>query len=479
MQRLQQPKSTAAEIDWLPPLPPGGRGLTKHKLLTESIISDIERGTLRPGAQLPTHRDLAHRLGISVQTVSISYKEAERRGYLRSEVGRGTFVRSRITEQADRFILDRNQESLIDLSIVRAAYLDAHERAARALMAELARSDNSVWMGPCRPVAGLDRHREAARTWLAGLGVEAAPDRILITNGTAHAIFLALATVVRAGDLVLTERLTDHGVIGLSNLLGFTLRGLATDQEGILPDAFDAACAGSEVTAVVLVPSLGNPTSHVAGAERREQIAAIARRHRVYVIEDEVFKPLLGDQLPSINGMLPDLGFFATSFTKSVMTGLRTGYLVVPPQLTIRAASILRVSSWSGVPAMAEMATRWIESRTAHELVALQREEVRARQAIVREVLGPFIAGGHASSLSVWLRVPQRWTEEALVRELASRSVAVTASDPFVVEQEVPANGIRVCIGGRYSRERLRTGLELVRTTFAQLPPLNDMALIA
>ena len=62
------------------------------------------------------------------------------------------------------------------------------------------------------------------------------PDRILITNGTAHAIFLALATVVRPGDVVLTEELTDHGVIGLANVLGFTLRGLPTDREGLLPN---------------------------------------------------------------------------------------------------------------------------------------------------------------------------------------------------------------------------------------------------
>src|SRR5581483_895544 len=120
------------------------------------------------------------------------------------------------------FMLDRNPRDLADLSIVRAAWLDVHEQAARRLMAELAGSDNSAWMRPCRPIAGLDRHRDAARHWLARLGVEAPPDRILITNGAAQAIFLALATVVRPGDVVLTENLTDHGVIGLANVLGFT-----------------------------------------------------------------------------------------------------------------------------------------------------------------------------------------------------------------------------------------------------------------
>ena len=99
-------------------------------------------------------------------------------------------------------------------------------------------------MRPCRPIAGLDRHRDAAAHWLERLGVPAERDRILITNGAAQGIFLAVAAVVRPGDLVLTENLTDHGIIGLSNVLGFTLRGLPTDAEGILPEAFEAAVPG-------------------------------------------------------------------------------------------------------------------------------------------------------------------------------------------------------------------------------------------
>lgn len=463
--------------EWMPSLS-SQRGGTKRRRLTDELIADIDRHKLPPGSRLPTHRELARRLGMSVQTVSNSYKEAEQRGYLRSEVGRGTFVRHRVTERAARFMLDRSPEDLVDLSIVRVPYLEAHERASRALMTELAASDNSTWMRPCRPIAGLDRHREMAKAWLAPLGIEAEAERILITNGAAHAIFLALATVVRPGQVVLTEALTDHGVIGLANVLGFTLRGVPTDAEGILPEALEAACAGAEVTALVLIPTLGNPTSHLAGAERRRQIAAIVRKHRVFVIEDEVCKPLLDTPLPAIAQMVPELGFFATSFTKSVMTGLRTGYLIVPPQLSIRAASILRVTGWSGVPAMAEMATRWIASGAASELVAVQRAEIRARQEIVAATLGPFLDGSHPLSLSAWLRVPERWTEEALIRALAGRGVAVTASEPFVAGSERPGGRVRICIGGRHSHDRLRAALQTIRSTFLQLPPVNDLGAI-
>ena len=461
------------------PLLPRRPGATKHKLLTEAIIADIEAGLLPPRARMPTHRELARRIGVSVQTVSISYKEAERLGYLSGEVGRGTFVRSRITEQADRFMLDRSPGDKADLSIIRAVYTEAHERASRAMMTMLAEADNSTFMRPCRPIAGLDAHRAAGQQWVARLGVSTDRNRILITNGAAHGLFLAVAAVVRRGDVVLTESLTDHGIIGLANVLGFTLRGLPTDREGVLVEAFETACRSGDVAALVMVPTLGNPTSHVAGAERRRQIAEVARRHGVFIIEDEVYKPLVAEPLPAYAELLPDLAFFVTSFTKSVLTGLRVGYLVVPPQYAIRVASILRVTSWSATNLAAEIATRWVEDGTADELVALQRAEAQARQAIVAEVLGSYVAGSHPLSLSAWLAVPPHWSEEGLVRQLARRGIAVTPSDPFVAGEERPAGGIRICLGGRLSHAALRETLEAVRDTFAQLPPIYDVDAIA
>ncbi|MGG2478949.1 GntR family transcriptional regulator, partial [Rhizobium sp. BR5] len=81
---------------------------TKHSALTERIIADIDAGVLKPMDRMPTHRDLARELGLSVQTVSLSYKEAERRGYLSGEIGRGTFVKTRVTDRAGRMMLDHS-----------------------------------------------------------------------------------------------------------------------------------------------------------------------------------------------------------------------------------------------------------------------------------------------------------------------------------------------------------------------------------
>ncbi|WP_265284912.1 MocR-like ectoine utilization transcription factor EhuR [Verminephrobacter aporrectodeae] len=453
------------------------KGKTKHAALTEWIIADIDAGRLKPMDRMPPHRDLARDLGISVQTVSLGYQEAERLGYLSGEVGRGTFVRARVTERVGQMMLDRSLDEVIDLSIVRGVYLPEHEEASRAVLATLAAGENAAFMQPCRPIAGLDRHREVATSWLAALGVDAPPERILITNGAAHALFLALACIIRAGDVVLTENLTDHGIIGLANILGFALKGLPTDEQGIRPDAFEAACAAGDVRALVLIPTLNNPTGHVATPERRHAIAETAQRHGVFVVEDEVCKPLIDAPLPAITQWLPDLGFFATSFTKVVLTGLRVGYLVVPPRYCIRAESILRVTSWSATCLPAEIATRWVEDGTARRLLAVQREEVRARQQLVADALGPHIASHHPLSLCAWLKVPAHWTEDGLVRALAERRVALTPSDPFVAGSG-HGGGVRICIGGKMGHATLALALDTVRQTFEQFPPVFGVGAI-
>lgn len=450
------------------------KGETKHATLTNCIIADIEADILKPMDRMPTHRDLAHELGLSIQTVSLAYKEAERLGYLSGEVGRGTFVKPRVTERAGRMMLDHSPNEVYDLSIIRCVYLDDHERSSREIFDELSKVDNSSFMRPCRPIAGLERHREIARLWLDPIGVTADTERILVTNGAAHAIFLALSCIIRSGDTVLCENLTDHGIIGLANVLGFNLKGLPTDEEGILPDALETACSAGGVRAIVLVPTLNNPTSHVASTVRRQEIAIIAERYGVFVVEDEVYRPIIEENLPSIAQMLPNLGFYITSFTKTIMTGLRVGYLVVPPAYSMRAASILRVSSWSGTYLSGEIATRWVENGTAQRLLNIQRHEARQRQKIANDILKTHIASSHPLSLCAWLKVPPHWTEDGLVRALANQNVAVTPSEPFIAGSGHDG-GIRICLGGRMSHTGLTKALTIIRHAFEQEPPVFDV----
>ena len=449
-------------------------GESKYKILVQAIAADIESGALKEGTRLPPQREVSQQLGISVQTVTNAYKELEQHGVIRCEVGRGSFVSKRVTEKVATYMLDRSERPIVDFSIARIVYTPEHDRIWRETCAALALEEGQPWMRACRPVAGFEHHRAAGVDWLASLGLETAVDTLLITNGASHALFLALASLVSPGDIVLCENLTDHGVIGSAQVLGFTLKGLDTDEHGIQPDHFEDMCANERIAALVCTPNLNNPTVTMMPDSRRRAIARIAERYGVYVIEDDVFGPLLPQHPPPITSHLPELGFYCTSFTKSIMTGLRTGYLSMPKRIALRAESILRVNSWMSPPLLAEIATRWIGDGSARHLVDVQRERLAVRHQMVRELLGEYVIGQHPAALSVWLGIPKHWQLDSLVHQLRHRLVAVTPPDPFLVLGTPRPNAVRLCLGAEGPDARIKGALATIAGVFRQYPQVHD-----
>ncbi|MGE5339402.1 MAG: PLP-dependent aminotransferase family protein [Gemmatimonadota bacterium] len=450
-------------------------GESKSKALAQAIARDIENGALKNGARMPPQRDLGARLGISVQTVTNAYQELERHGLIRCEVGRGSFVSRRKGEQVAVTILDRSERLLVDFSIARIVHTPEHEDQWCRTCSELSACSDQPWMRECRPIAGFEVHRAAGVAWLASLGLKTSPDRLLITNGASHAVFLALASLVRPGDVVLSESLVDHGVIGSAQVLGFTLKGLDIDEYGIQPDHFEDMCANERITALVCTPNFNNPTVALMPDSRRRAIARIADRHGVHVIEDDVYGPLLAHRPAPISSHLPELGLYCTSFTKSVMCGLRTGYLSVPRRLALRVDSILRVNSWMGTPLLAEIATRWIGDGTANRLIEVQRGRLQRRQEMVRSALGPHVRAQHPNALSAWIGIPKQWHIDSLVRELRRRNIAVTAPDPFLVPSiNARPAAFRLCVGAEVDDARAASALDTIRGVFEQCPKLND-----
>ncbi|MFX1737240.1 PLP-dependent aminotransferase family protein [Paraburkholderia sp. A1RI_3L] len=449
---------------------------SKYKRLVKAIAGDIESTVLRAGERLPPQRDVAAELEISVQTVTNAYKELERQGLIRCEVGRGSFVSGRVTETMSNYMLDTAERSVVDFSIARIIHTAEHDAMWRKVCATLAGLDDQPWIRAFRPIAGFEHHRQAAAAWLATLGMPASADTLLVTNGAAHGIFLALASLVGPGDTVLCESLTDHGVIGSASVLGFTLKGLEIDEYGIHPEHFEEMCDSERISALVCTPTLNNPTVSLMPESRRRAIARIAQRYGVYVIEDDVYGALLPKPVPPISSLIPELSFYCTSLTKSVLTGLRIGYLTTPRRLALRAESVLRVNSWMATPPMAEVATRWLVDGTAARLLEVQRECLSRRQALVQQILGSYVLGAHPHALSVWLRVPSHWQTDRLVRELRNRNIAVTSPDPFLVRGGERPDAVRLCVGAEVGEDTFRAALETMRDVFEQYPQVHDFA---
>src|ERR1041384_7525761 len=104
----------------------------RYKAIAEALAIDVRNGKLKAGERLPTHRDLAYRLRITVGTVTRAYAEAERRGLIQGEVARGTYVRGRHPGHSS-LPEPRGGDGLIDLSMNYPVSNDADAVLATAL----------------------------------------------------------------------------------------------------------------------------------------------------------------------------------------------------------------------------------------------------------------------------------------------------------------------------------------------------------
>ncbi|PZV36717.1 hypothetical protein B5V02_20360 [Mesorhizobium kowhaii] len=163
------------------------------------------------------------------------------------------------------------------------------------------------------------QHREAGIDWLERNGVTVSADSLIVTNGVAHGIWTAMASITEPGDVVATEALVGTSITINASILKVRLRGLAIDQNGIIPESFEEACGHENIKVLCITPCYSAPTVSLMDEARRERIAEIARRHDVAIIEDDVFGPLIPRRPKPMWWFAPERTYYATSFTKCVI----------------------------------------------------------------------------------------------------------------------------------------------------------------
>jgi DNA-binding transcriptional MocR family regulator len=445
---------------WLPNLE--GRRGPVYRCIADAIDEDVQKGSLRAGARLPPHRDMADHLGVTVTTVTRAYTEAARRGLISGHVGRGTFIRGQELEDASA------NQGPIDLSI----NILLPDKEVAALEPRMFQRRVLPWtelLGYV-PAPGHRRHRQAMAGWLAAMGTPASPDRIVLTTGAQHALLIALVVTAKPGDTVLAEELTYSGMKDLSTQMHLKLRGVAMDAEGLRADALEAACRSTRSRILYCMPRLQNPTSAVMSERRRRQIAAIAEKYRLTVIEDDVYG-FLSPERASLSALIPDRTIFVTSVSKSLFPGMRLGCVVAPPAIVSKLSAAVWTTTICVPPISADLLCGWMEDGTAMRILEWKRHEVAARQTMAKRLLEGNRLQTQPSSPHLWLHLPARWSTDAFAAEMRSRGVLVNASTAFSVADQPAPRAIRLCVGTPRTRAGLEQALTRVVTALSERAP--------
>jgi GntR family transcriptional regulator / MocR family aminotransferase len=431
----------------------GARG-DRATAVYRALLDAVRGGRLEPGERLPPTRTLAADLGVSRTTVATAYDRLVAEGFLTARVGAGTFVADaarpvrpprRGTDLAPRAgrtgrphpTSGGTAKPAHDFRVgIPDARLFPFDTWRRLVTAELrvGAHDLGVYADP----AGHPPLRAAiARQLALSRGVTAGPDEVLVTHGTQQALDLVTRVLVSPGDVVAVEEPGYPLARDVFASYGAKVVPVPVDVEGLVVDQLPAS-----TRLVFTTPSHQFPYGPPLSLDRRRALLDFAGRHRCAVIEDDYDSEFRFTERPleTLHSM-DDAGrvLYLGTFSKSLVPGLRFGYLVAPEPLqdALRAALQLSVG-YVAVPEQAALARFLEDGLFARHLRKARAAYGERRRLVLEAIHGPLSAhldlvpcqaGLHITSL---LR-DQSVDDVDVVRRAAEEGLVVEALSSYTV----------------------------------------------
>ncbi|HYE16030.1 MAG TPA: PLP-dependent aminotransferase family protein, partial [Pyrinomonadaceae bacterium] len=329
----------------------------------ESLRRAILAGQLKPGARLPSTRDMAAELKVSRNTVLNAFEQLLAEGYVEGQTGSGTYVSRRLPEEllnargSERRVakrprhggrLSRRGEALAatSSSVSRTA---AGARAFRpgspaidAFPFEIwSRLTARHWRRPRRDLlnygdpAGHWPLREAIAAYLGtARAVTCEPEQVIVVAGAQQGLDLTARLLLDEGDAAWVEEPGYLGAKGALAAAGARLVPVPLDSEGLDVDAGARLAPSARV--IYASPSHQYPTGVTMSLARRLKLLEWAGRAGAWVIEDDYDSEYryAGRPLGALQGLAADgRVIYVGTFSKVLFPALRIGYVVVPVEL--------------------------------------------------------------------------------------------------------------------------------------------------
>ncbi|WP_321842213.1 aminotransferase-like domain-containing protein [Paraburkholderia bannensis] len=452
--RIDPDKKDAASA-WTAALQ-GGDG-PRYLRLVDFIERAVADGTLSPGERAPAQRTLADLLDVDLTTITRGFNEARRRGLIEARGPLGTFIAAPRAELAQRVDLSMNIPPP-------PQGLDADALLREGLSRLLLRSDADLLM-TYHIGGGAAADCAAGAKWLEPVLGKVDPARLVVCSGAQSALAALILAFTAPGDAVLSEPLVYPGMPHAVAQLGRRLVTVATDAEGMLPDALDAACHLHGARMLYLNPTLQNPTAATLSEARRRDLLRVAQRHDVRIVEDDPYWRFAPDAPPPLARMAPAQVCYLSTLSKTLSPGLRTAFLTLPDSAAhARVLAALRSFSLMAAPLTNALAMQWIEDGVADAIFQGVRAEAQVRQRMAAQLLGP--AAGENAGIHLWYALPSYWQARELAAAASTEGLAVAPSTAFD-QGGGAANAIRISLGAAADRAQLQSALRRLSALLA------------
>ena len=198
------------------------------------------------------------------------------------------------------------------------------------------------------PTPGIDPLRQAiADRYLAEYGLKVAPSQVVVSPGGKFSCYLAIMATCSPGDEVIIPAPYWVSYPEMVKLAGATPKFVvADDKTGFLLTPAMLEAAITPKTKMLVLNSPSNPSGAVYTRAQIEAIVAVAVKHNLYILSDEMYEHLMydGAKPTCVAALSKDAEartIVVAGFSKTYsMTGWRLGTLIAPPAIAKACAEI-------------------------------------------------------------------------------------------------------------------------------------------
>ena len=278
-------------------------------------------------------------------------------------------------------------------------------------------------------------------------------DNVIITSGAQQAIETVAKILCNEGDVIICEDPAFIGSLNAFRSYGVKLVGVPMDNDGMIIDQLDAALAANPTTKFIYtIPNFQNPTGKTTTLERRKQILELAKKHGVYIVEDNPYGALRfsGKDVPCIKELDKD-GYvlYCGSFSKVLAPGLRVGYLCGASDVLAKAVVGLQTSTVH-TNIWAQMVTyRFLKEVDfdAHlsRLRKIYKHKCNLMLNGLKANLPDFIKlTNPEGGLFIWATLPEKYDMNNFCTEVVKRKVALVPGNAFSTDESAVSHCFRM-----------------------------------
>lgn len=326
------------------------------------IAERIRSGLLEVGQQLPSVRQLAEYLNISLVSAYQVYRALQKDGLIESIRGKGTFVQkhSHVTETLPNIpeisshpfdwqlsVLDRlPRASFWSQSAVRLPpeIMDLSTASIHPTLLPLELLQASIKqalqkypssLGTYSPHPGDAEFLNMISDYLQNQGTPVRAHQLIVTNGTQQGMDLFARTFLGPGDIIAVETPCFSGAIDVFRFSHAAIQPIPVDHYGLRVDVLEELSTRMKIKAVYTVPTCQNPTGAIMSLRRRLELLDFAESSNSIILEDDPHRELAipngknMSQLPPTLKALDKTGrvVYLKGFSKFLFPGLRLGFI--------------------------------------------------------------------------------------------------------------------------------------------------------